>query len=108
MSATAFADSVLAAMRASDPSAARLLTRSHGSDAAVVGIESGGKFVVLFRLGGASGKFNVMSLQVSHPALWMRIARGTPAMLAKTLLGPAQSLWKLAVMGAQPSENSDE
>ena len=108
MSATAFTNSVLAALRAKEPNAARLLSRPDGSDAALIGIQSQGQFVVLFRLGGASAKFNVMSLQVHHPVLWMRIARGTPVMLAQTLLGPAQHLWKLAVLDSQEPEKSDK
>lgn len=103
-----FADSVLTELRAAEPCAALLQTHPDGSDAVLVGLQDDGRFVILFRLAAASNKFNVMSLHIRYKDVWMRLARGTPDILARSLLGPMQHLWKPAVLAAQLPEFSDE
>lgn len=108
MQAKDFASSVLAEMRRVDPRAAALECRAHGREAAWVGIQDAGEFVVLFRLAAPSAKFNVMRLFIDHQGLWIPLTRGTPAMLAQNLLGSARHLWEPAVIAAQLPDFSDE
>lgn len=108
MQAKNFASSVLAEMRRTDPRAAALQCRAHGREAAWVGIEDAGEFVVLFRLAAPSAKFNVMRLFIEHQRLWIPLMRGTTTMLAHNLLGSARHLWGPAVIAAQLPEFSDE
>jgi hypothetical protein len=103
-----FADSVLARLRVAEPCAKVLQTRPDGSDAVLDGLEEDKRFVALFRLAAASNKLNVMSLHVRYKDLWMRLERGTPDVLAKSLLGPTKQLWKPAVIAARLPEFSDE
>lgn len=95
-----FALSVLAQMRALDDRAAALevVGRPRRKDAQI-GLTEQGVFVPLLALGAASAAYNVMSLFVREQGRFMpTFQRGTPAMLAKILVGPYQHLWLFDVV----------
>jgi hypothetical protein len=102
-----FAASLLAELRRHDPAAAVLVARHRGRTA-TIGVADEGGFVPLLRLGNPSGACNVMSLDVRHHERWApTFERGTPAMLAATLLGPLRFTWAVWAEDVAWSDTSD-
>ena len=102
MSARYFASSLLAELRGRAPRAAGLRIKDRGN-AAIIGIDDGGEFLPLFKLTGASAKFNVMTLLVKHRGKWHpSFKRGTPKELAEPLAEELHYLWTIPLEMANP------